>query len=296
MVAALLSHSTTGASTTVTDSGGSTSTSAPTGTRQRLLICAPSNTAVDELLTRLSVGVLDHTGQLRTVRIVRLGEPLDGSSQAIQKLTLDAQIEDRLKQDPAWAKLQSSKELIRGLEKEYDTLPSRLKSLAYSNSTAQPSASESSAGNALSKDQQLVRNLRSEIANQRQVKIWAEMNLERARNALRQVILLEADIVGATLSGSGRKQFLDLALHNDVTFDTTIIDEAAQTTEPSCLIPLRLGCRRLVLVGDPRQLPATVLCKSAAVAGLGRSLFERLERADHEVVMLTIQYRMHPGE
>jgi senataxin len=56
----------------------------------------------------------------------------------------------------------------------------------------------------------------------------------------------------------------------------------------------RYGCRRLVLVGDPRQLPATILSPSAEAAGLGMSLFERLERAHHEVVMLTIQYRMAP--
>ena len=47
-------------------------------------------------------------------------------------------------------------------------------------------------------------------------------------------------------------------------------------------------------VGDPRQLPATVLDKKAATAGLSLSLFERLERSSHEVVMLQIQYRMHP--
>lgn len=74
-------------------------------------------------------------------------------------------------------------------------------------------------------------------------------------------------------------------------FDTVILDEAAQATEPSSLIPLRYGCRKLVLVGDPRQLPATCLSKRANDAGLGRSLFERLERADHEKVMLGIQYR-----
>ena len=51
----------------------------------------------------------------------------------------------------------------------------------------------------------------------------------------------------------------------------------------------------MVLVGDPRQLPATVLSPRAERAGLGRSLFERLEGAGHEVVMLTVQYRMHPG-
>jgi len=79
----------------------------------------------------------------------------------------------------------------------------------------------------------------------------------------------------------------------DICFDTVIIDEAAQSTEPACLIPLRYGCTRLVLIGDPRQLPATVKSSVAAQQGLGVSLFERLEKLGHEVVMLTRQYRMH---
>jgi senataxin len=48
-------------------------------------------------------------------------------------------------------------------------------------------------------------------------------------------------------------------------------------------------------VGDPRQLPATILSPIAERARLGQSLFERLERAGHEVVMLQTQYRMHPA-
>lgn len=68
-----------------------------------------------------------------------------------------------------------------------------------------------------------------------------------------------------------------------------------QATEPGTLIPLRYGCRTLVLVGDPRQLPATVISEEAAARGYGCSLFERLERCGHEVLMLSTQYRMHPG-
>ena len=52
-----------------------------------------------------------------------------------------------------------------------------------------------------------------------------------------------------------------------------------QAVEPSCLIPLRFGGQKLILVGDPRQLPATVKSKNAAALGLERSLFERLEEA-----------------
>ena len=44
-----------------------------------------------------------------------------------------------------------------------------------------------------------------------------------------------------------------------------------------------------MLVGDPRQLPATVLSQAADKAGLGRSLFERFEGCGHDVMMLTLQ-------
>ncbi len=36
---------------------------------------------------------------------------------------------------------------------------------------------------------------------------------------------------------------------------------------------------RLVLVGDPQQLPATVVSRAAAAAALAQSLFERLMQA-----------------
>ncbi|KAI9098698.1 RNA helicase-domain-containing protein [Phlyctochytrium arcticum] len=51
-------------------------------------------------------------------------------------------------------------------------------------------------------------------------------------------------------------------------FRTVLIDEATQAAEPECLIPLVLGAKQTVLVGDHKQL--------AAKAGLSQSLFERL--------------------
>ena len=46
--------------------------------RQRLLICAPSNTAVDELAQRLLQGIpvyLGEPGEIKTPSIVRIGDP-----------------------------------------------------------------------------------------------------------------------------------------------------------------------------------------------------------------------------
>jgi senataxin len=53
--------------------------------------------------------------------------------------------------------------------------------------------------------------------------------------------------------------------------------------------------QRLVLVGDPQQLPATVISQRAAQQGYSRSLFERLQlRGSHQPLMLNTQYRCNP--
>jgi len=115
-------------------------------------------------------------------------------------------------------------------------------------------------------------------------------NAERNRAELKRKILLRADVVCATLSASGYD------ILNDIPegFETVIIDEAAQSVEPSTLIPLKYNCKRCILVGDPLQLPPTVISQTAKQAGYERTLFERMQKLNCNVVMLSIQYRMHP--
>ncbi|XP_044332700.1 probable helicase MAGATAMA 3 [Aegilops tauschii subsp. strangulata] len=76
-------------------------------------------------------------------------------------------------------------------------------------------------------------------------------------------------------------------------FDVVIIDEAMQAVEPTTLVPLVHGCRQVFLVGDPVQLPATVISSTAQELGYGTSLFKRFQAAGFPVQMLKIQYRMH---
>ena len=76
-------------------------------------------------------------------------------------------------------------------------------------------------------------------------------------------------------------------------FRTCVIDEAAQALEPAAWIPI-LKCSRVVLAGDPFQLPPTVKSIDAARGGLSKTLIERcLEVLPEEVHLLTVQYRMH---
>lgn len=48
-----------------------------------------------------------------------------------------------------------------------------------------------------------------------------------------------------------------------ITFDTVVIDEAGQSIEIANLIPLLYGCQRLILIGDPNQLPATIFSQKS---------------------------------
>src|ERR1700735_3697427 len=84
-------------------------------------------------------------------------------------------------------------------------------------------------------------------------------------------ILNAAPILCATTTG------LDSVILGQRRFDLLVLDEACQTTEPGCWIPL-LRCDRIVLAGDHCQLPPTVVSQEAAKRGFGGSLLERLVR------------------
>jgi len=60
------------------------------------------------------------------------------------------------------------------------------------------------------------------------------------------------------------------------------------------MIPLVLGCKQVVLVGDHQQLGPVIMNKKAARAGLTQSLFERLVVLGNRPIRLQVQYRMHP--
>lgn len=76
-------------------------------------------------------------------------------------------------------------------------------------------------------------------------------------------------------------------------FDYVIHDEAGQATAPSSLAAVMRG-RRLVLAGDPKQLPPTVVSMDAKEAGLDVTLFERIESltGHGRTRMLETQFRM----
>ncbi|XP_057977955.1 probable helicase MAGATAMA 3 isoform X2 [Malania oleifera] len=191
--------------------------------RVRVLVCAPSNSALDEIVLRLlNNGVRDENDRAYNPKIVRIGLKPHHSVQAV---SMDYLVEQKL----------------AGMD--------------Y-----------------LSADRQ-----KHGVAG-------------RDRDSVRASILDEAAIVFSTLSFSGSSIFSKL----NRGFDVVIIDEAAQAVEPATLVPLNNGCKQVFLVGDPVQLPATVISPLANKFGYGMSLFKRFQKAGYSVQMLKTQYRMHP--
>ena len=112
------------------------------------------------------------------------------------------------------------------------------------------------------------------------------------RDSIFQEVLRTADVVFCTLGSSG-SLFLKKVIGE---IDDLIIDEAAAATEPEIYIPFQYLPRRLLCVGDPKQLPATITSQFAEKMGLSKSLHERLMYdCNHSHIMLDTQYRMNPA-
>ncbi|KAJ3147016.1 hypothetical protein HDU89_005824 [Geranomyces variabilis] len=115
-----------------------------------------------------------------------------------------------------------------------------------------------------------------------------EKRYRSLKRAAEREIIQNADVVCCTCVGAGdpRLQKYD--------FRTVLIDEATQAAEPECLIPIVMGAKQVVFVGDHKQLGPVILNKKAAKAGLSQSLFERLILLNIRPIRLQVQYRMHP--
>jgi regulator of nonsense transcripts 1 len=115
-----------------------------------------------------------------------------------------------------------------------------------------------------------------------------EKKFKSLTRAAEREILNNADVICCTCVGAGDPRLAKMK------FRTVLIDESTQSAEPECMIPLVLGCKQVVLVGDHQQLGPVIMNKKAAKAGLNQSLFERLVTLGLQPIRLNVQYRMHP--
>lgn len=115
-----------------------------------------------------------------------------------------------------------------------------------------------------------------------------EKRYRMLKKSAEKELLEAADVICCTCVGAGDPRLTRLKFHS------ILIDESMQATEPECMVPVVLGVKQLILVGDHCQLGPVVMCKKAARAGLSQSLFERLVVLGIRPFRLEVQYRMHP--
>lgn len=256
---------------------------------KKLLVCAPSNAAVDELVLRLKAGIQTMNGK-KSINVLRLGRS-EAINAAVKDFTLDEQVRVRLQGDTTRDKAKADRDKLHEdaakIKEELAALRPQLELARGDEDRAEY--------NSLSRQFEDLKRRQMDIGKQIDANKDSGNSIAREKEILRrrvqQEILNAAHVLCATLSGSGHEMFRNL----DVEFETVIIDEAAQCVELSALIPLKYGCCKCVLVGDPKQLPPTVLSQSAVRFGYDQSLFVRMQQNHPKSVhLLDTQYRMHP--
>lgn len=228
-----------------------------------VLACADTNAAVDNLAEGL---------RQRGILVTRVGRPTKIRA-SVLPFTVDAIAE----RTPEGERAVQIRERAAQLLQEADDLERSVRArLRAAGDRAPPSLSSSNR-----RDADMIKHLRGEARNLR------KMSREMLRGA-KEAALRDSQVICCTCSGAAD------ALLQGWTFKAVVLDEATQATEPSSLVPLVKGAQYVVLAGDQKQLPPTVLSQAAAHAGLGETLFERLISIGLDYTLLDTQYRMHP--
>ncbi|KAF4549892.1 Helicase SEN1-like protein [Elsinoe fawcettii] len=255
---------------------------------KKLLVCAPSNAAVDELVMRFKDGIKTTRGAERKINVVRLGRS-DAINSAVQDVTIDELVDKKLGNARGDNNARERTQAIMGEHKKVSELLREAREKMDSDRTNgddKPKLQDEI--NALRKRKN---DLGTQIDAAKDAEGAAGRNQELERRRVQQAVIDESHIICATLSGSGHELFQNL----NVEFETVVVDEAAQCVEMSALIPLKYGCAKCILVGDPKQLPPTVFSKEAARFQYEQSLFVRMQANHPDAVhLLDTQYRMHP--
>ncbi|XP_020743596.2 5'-3' DNA helicase ZGRF1 isoform X5 [Odocoileus virginianus] len=121
-------------------------------------------------------------------------------------------------------------------------------------------------------------------------RVYVRKSIEQHKLGTNKTLLKQVQVVGVTCAAC------PFPCMNDLKFPVVVLDECSQMTEPASLLPIaRFECEKLILVGDPKQLPPTIQGSDAAHEnGLEQTLFDRLCLMGHKPILLRTQYRCHP--
>ncbi|XP_012141284.2 putative helicase senataxin isoform X1 [Megachile rotundata] len=261
----------------------------------RILVCAPSNAAIDEIVLRLLEirSNIKNKGKMKPFKMVRIGR-----AEMMHATVKNISVTELAKRDIEKNMTCSSSITPDSVENEKLHLESKMNALK----------SQLSTSNTISEDyrQYIKMKLGDMVVKYELLKNCRPLNNKNEREYIRlqraaeNRILEHADIITCTLSSCYTNQMESIFGSNKKKISVCIVDEATQSCEAETLIPLMLGVNILVLVGDPNQLPATVLSPQAKKCGLDQSIFSRVQNAfdfqpNNPIIMLDTQYRMQHG-
>lgn len=239
---------------------------------KKVIISADSNAAVDHLIRHCIFLGLEP---------LRIGNPIR-VNEDLKPYTLDYKVFHHALYDEI-SKNQTLLDLLKE-EQGHIKRPEAKDIRGYSYSELVELLEKNQSGRGLSKVQ--IRAMRHFLKLQKKIDTLYE-RIQDIKTEIQEYLLNQHDIIATTNSTAG--SLLLEAMH----FDWAIIDEAAQASMPSSLIPISKA-NRFVLIGDHFQLPPVVLNQSAKELGLDQSLMDYLANLyPYFLTKLNHQYRMH---
>lgn len=239
---------------------------------KKVLITADSNAAVDHLIRNcIKLGL----------EPLRIGNPIRVNKD-LKSYTLDHRIYEHVLYGEVEG-LRKELDDIKELQKTIDK-PKMKDTRGYTYSELIHLLETNQSGRGISK--QAIKDMKPFLKLQKKMdSIYSK--IQKLRDDIQSDLLNKYQIIASTNATAG----CDLLV--DAHFDWVIIDEAAQASLPSAMIPI-LKANRFVLVGDHFQLPPVVINQEAKALGLDQSLMDFLaEKYPYFLSQLTVQYRMH---
>ena len=237
-----------------------------------VLATAASNTAVDNMVEFLAE---------KDLEVVRVGHPA-----RITPFLREVSLDYRVQKNPKYKKSRDLREEAQELQDEQDSyqFPSGRYRRGMSATQIHQLAEKGSGSRGVSRDK--IQEMSTWLKLQEEIDRLYERSKELEDEAIDEVIA-SSDVVCTTNSTSGSE------LMENRSFDVTVIDEATQATEPSCLIPINKS-ERAIFAGDHKQLPPTILAEEAKKE-LQVTAFEKLVSREGDKLreMLLTQFRMH---
>lgn len=232
--------------------------------KNKVIVTAETNKAVDTICLKL----------LRNgVKVIRVMSP-----QARQDPNLDPEIAKIMQEPTDDIRQKYKKMLVKYKQKLKTSNPDFLREFTMSKYTINQNLKTGS-----SVEEQYFRFFQK-------LNITGLTKLRELIDKITEIKVQQCEVIACTLDVG---LSLEKHYHIQVTPTCVLVDEATQIIESKLLMFIKRETKKLVLVGDQKQLGPIFESKELNDSN-HCSMFERMVQCGHEHVMLNTQYRMHP--